>query len=1664
MVDAWTGITPALERKMDADVPGSSEGRTYQVNVAPIISDEKVSFVVRQMASTLSGGLRILPGMTRKAHLLQFTVWLGPSVFGLVVAIALGSQSALLRFLVAGTIAALCVVAVDGLRWHVCRRGQDESGRQNMWFTDYDEVDYASLLSPATFRAMFPPKRSSPHIFLSWIFSFLLMGTAAGVLNFQSIEADLGEGFGNWLAVSLSMKCFLTVTTAQFGLTTCPPNESTSHRYCDPLTVPGLLEDYSRPLLVLALLVPAFFELGAAGAWLRVTAALLPVLWATGVMPQLDTLLSWGMDQLEVNLFGGSPVPRDVRLVGAILASVTASATIALISKATAEQSEELAAILVLITGTLLAGLLALLPPRLVDFGSPLLNRLGAAELQVVVSAVLTIVLLLGLGIDDVRASLAGDREMSAAWVIRLLLEQVAALLSFGGLYFTSRRQRAGGCWGVIRQRSGTHKSSSTAGKLGGQLASATTRRLYAILEVLVRVALLTHAACYGVVAVVAPDEGFPAFDAAALMRAWRIVLADPLRAAGDAWIVGILDCVLAGAGLDEGPISWSLGARLLFVSVVRQRLIALLQRMQYATHLSRVTSAIPKLRHPVTGKVLLANVVLFPFLLLVLVLSAMLESPLVALFTLPCFLVGYPRPRHGHPELSPDSTPLSKGVEGLFYSILAPSLLKDLVPRWRFGALSTQPGMLLFCRSHERLACLVRVLGAGFGWVQVEVRGLEMQEPTSCHHVEAGIIDDAFSFAFKGEALPPPRRQGPGQGGSGSAGAQGGGAEPANGSSPGLFVLQPVCQVRATTYEQTQLSMTGIIDSHDTLRQVHRLFLKTLLWVMAQHRCNGGPIPRAWLSCPVKARDAQTVLSLLRSSKWPQHVGTVFNTQDLLASAGIANVGSTTGANSALAKDGTTARESSTDNGLPSRANSGQLSPLRPETPSNGAWAELDRPASPWQDTSANLYSCPMPGQLASPPAKEVAKAPEPVARVPSPPLAPAPAPVAAVAACRGSSNLHRSGSRTDSDPLRCKSEGFVAGDQNKDMDLAPLTGRLPELLRSRSGCSVGGGDGLAPKAPAGMGMPEVDGWPVLDQAGQPPLARRSNPLAHPLAPLDRAPSSNLPDVGWMPDHRNLSGGLGGGLGQGPQPPPCLNHRPQTPPGMQRQPSGGMTFGGARQGFAPTTGSNTNRERASFGSPGMRLNLDEMAPPHLQSPTSRELPPCKPPVRSGCSPRMHSGVENASPRGGAPQPPPDRPQPQPPQTPPEERSRAQEKSEQEDDLDKLMDMVLDITPGKKKEEDRSPKRSSRTSPYKKHRHRDRDRSCSPVRSDDGLRHWDQEVADSILNPMPKKHRELMHQASPSPELEDVIQQDGPAMFVPQPPLRSPPPLSPGPDTQLFRREQRSPSGAGLARSPTPPGISAPTDRSGSLRADVAPSGPAVARKTPSPPAEPFRPPAPMQLACLDDLDPVTALALQTYVAINIAPTYNSSPEALGPMHVFKAFTGKFAQGSQSEVSWLLELPEVQELAVRAFRYALKITVDCIAMAEDAAAMDDEELETELRELDAQWHLGDECEQAWQVAMEERRPHLMALRRLQGSSSGYQVLRLNLREDDVNVAELRPEVVQSIWASQSLELRYFTNDDDERYSIQAHPTLLRNMIVQSAEYPIFVSPPTTVWL
>ena len=184
----------------------------------------------------------------------------------------------------------------------------------------------------------------------------------------------------------------------------------------------------------------------------------------------------------------------------------------------------------------------------------------------------------------------------------------------------------------------------------------------------------------------------------------------------------------------------------------------------------------------------------------------------------------------------------------------------------------------------------------------------------------------------------------------------------------------------------------------------------------------------------------------------------------------------------------------------------------------------------------------------------------------------------------------------------------------------------------------------------------------------------------------------------------------------------------------------------------------------------------------------------------------------------------------------------------------------------------------------------------------------------------------------------------------------------------------------------------------------------------------------------------------------------------LGPSLIIRAFDGLTQKSSLSKVPKLL-----QKVALPAFRSAVKAGFDQIIL-QGNTTIDLDELEDTLAEIDEEWYLGIEDSVEWSEAIRTQVPNLFSVIVTDQSGqpalnqSRRQVYRshmLRLQECSVKVGRLNSEVVRSLWASLSWELLYLTNDDDERYSIQAEERLLKNLTVEVADpplgYPAFTS-------
>ena len=112
-----------------------------------------------------------------------------------------------------------------------------------------------------------------------------------------------------------------------------------------------------------------------------------------------------------------------------------------------------------------------------------------------------------------------------------------------------------------------------------------------------------------------------------------------------------------------------------------------------------------------------------------------------------------------------------------------------------------------------------------------------------------------------------------------------------------------------------------------------------------------------------------------------------------------------------------------------------------------------------------------------------------------------------------------------------------------------------------------------------------------------------------------------------------------------------------------------------------------------------------------------------------------------------------------------------------------------------------------------------------------------------------------------------------------------------------------------------------------------------------------------------------------------------------------------------------------------------------------------------IKEEYGKWFLGGEPF-LWNTAIERRMPQLERIITKKSQYYIHQLTYQTLAEGETDtdsrfsVFEFRREVARAIWANLNSELIYYTNANDERFSIQAEKDILRNLLVHLAEVPL----------
>uniref|UniRef100_A0A671WEA3 Pecanex-like protein n=1 Tax=Sparus aurata TaxID=8175 RepID=A0A671WEA3_SPAAU len=772
----------------------------------PLLNEYKQEFFWKRFPQTILGGPRFKLGYCAPPYVYvnQAILFLTPWLFGGIGTLL--CQLQLLQELHATVLSGMLMcggaAGVQALALYAARRsGEVERlGAPNI-LVDEEEVEFTHCVSPETVRFIAPGKRFGLNVVLHTVLAGVLCGFGTWYVFLGRLTALYGSIGISLVVYVLS---WVTLCIAEYSLIVNTATETATFQAQDTYEITPL----TRPLYIFIFIavdladrftgpVP---ELQLASQVLHVLFLFLPLLWALGILPPLDALLLWGMEQALVFGLGGSPMSSNLRL----LLMFAVSAGVAVCNYFI---PSTLGVVLFSIsTGFLLSLDLSQVgalcrggspPPPPSSFGW----SLGCRELLLYLSVLLVAVAEAGVlhhfvGSAQSQSPVTGPQAPVSYLLLVLFclcwaLREIQGAYVFGGVFLNPLYPKGMSSVQTFKQRN------------RGLYIAAAIRRV-----------LLYLVSPFAMIAFLSMDKSLQLLHRASLSvgftRAFRVVW----QSSEDAllqMVVVVLMRLAAGNNMLPGWDSLGTGVQLLLVGLIFDRMTQFFAKLKFTLTVLVTSWTEKKQRRQSAGTLLALNASLCPLLLAVVTLSALLSAPLLPLFTLPIFLVGFPRPQRSWPGPVGTACPCQ---DSIFYQQMSGSLASALRTAFARGSLgSLAPGSHFLGRFQDRMVWIM-ILERGYGYCTVNIKGLELQE-TSCHTVEARRVDEVFEAAFE-----RPERLGFTQGFNLHWGN----------------TLTPCAALAVRVYSDARNVLSGIIDSHDNLRKLQDDFLKALVWLLLRY------------------------------------------------------------------------------------------------------------------------------------------------------------------------------------------------------------------------------------------------------------------------------------------------------------------------------------------------------------------------------------------------------------------------------------------------------------------------------------------------------------------------------------------------------------------------------------------------------------------------------------------------------------------------------------------------------------------------------------------------------------------------------------------------------------------------------------------------------------
>ncbi|NXU79445.1 PCX4 protein, partial [Oreotrochilus melanogaster] len=777
----------------------------------PLLNDYKQEFFLKRFPQTVLGGPRFKLGYCAPPYIYvnQIILFLTPWVLG-GVGTLLYQLGVLKDYYTAALSGGLMFVTALILQMTNIYAKQKTVTVERMQIqnslTDEDEFEFSSCVGSETVKFIIPGKK----YIINTVFHSLLAGALCGLGTWYLLPNRITLLYSNiGGTVVIFVFGWVTICIGEYSLIINTATETATFQALDTYEITALMRPFYIFLFIAVDLAHRFAVntpiLEQTNQILHIIFLFLPFLWAMGILPPLDALFLWGMEQLLEFGLGGSPMSSNTKLL-----------VMFLISAGTAIAPYFIRSTLGVIL--FMTGFGFILSLNLSEIGfafkHTMISHLASSKSKTMHRGLRVqfgwrefIFYLSILAFALIEASLlhqfAGFSPFSraspqaiASYILIVLLIIMWILREIQRVYL----------FGVFRNPFYPKDVRTVTVFMEKQ------RRLMKV--GVVRRILLTLVSPFAMIAFLSLDRSLQNLHSVSVCigftRIFRMVWQNTENALLDIVVVSLAQMLVLNPDLWWNR-SLDTGIRLLLVGFLRDRLLQFVSKLQFAITILLTSWTEKKQRRKSTATLITLNVVFFPILLTFITISTLLSSPLLPLFTLPVFLVGFPRPVRSWP--GPVGAAACVCSDTVYYQQMVPSLAVALQSALAAGSLGLSlPGSHYLCRFQDRLMWIL-VLEKGFTYCGVNIKGLELQE-TSCHAAEAHRVDEIFEMAFEHQEhtkiLSLNHHFG--------------------------HILTPCTVLPVRLYSDARNVLSGIIDSHENLKHLKDDFIKVLVWMLVQY------------------------------------------------------------------------------------------------------------------------------------------------------------------------------------------------------------------------------------------------------------------------------------------------------------------------------------------------------------------------------------------------------------------------------------------------------------------------------------------------------------------------------------------------------------------------------------------------------------------------------------------------------------------------------------------------------------------------------------------------------------------------------------------------------------------------------------------------------------